>query len=135
MDAHPFMATVMDIGNDGSWSAIKRSVFWAALVFTMMMATAPMPPAIGTPSDKVNHVIAFFVLTGLHQISYPDFGFWKRMALMAAVGGLIELVQMVPSLNRDADWMDWAADVGAAVAASCLVSLVVPKKGPGSSEP
>ena len=47
---------------------------------------------------------------------------------MAAFGGLIELVQMVPDLHRDAEWLDWAADVAAALVASCLVSVLVPRE-------
>ena len=126
----------MDIGNGGRWSAITRLVFWAALTFTMVMATMPQPPTmLGTPSDKVNHIIAFFVLTALHQVAYRDFGFWRRMLMMTMLGGVIELVQMVPSLNRDAEWMDWLADVGAAFVASCLLSLAMPNKATSRSEP
>lgn len=106
-----------------------RAVFWTALAFTVVMATLPHPPAaLSTPSDKVNHVIAFFVLTALHKLAYRDFGFWKRLLVMAALGGLIELVQMVPALHRDAEWLDWAADVAAALVASCLVSVLVPRE-------
>jgi VanZ family protein len=126
----------MDIGNRGTWTAINRLVFWAALTFTMAMATMPQPPAmLGTPSDKLNHIIAFFVLTALHQIAYRDFGFWRRMLVMATLGGVIELVQMVPRLNRDAEWMDWFADVAAAFLASCVVSVAVPNKATSRSEP
>lgn len=126
----------MDIGNGGKWSAITRLVFWAALSFTMVMATMPKPPTMfSTPSDKVNHIIAFFVLTALHQVAYRDFGFWRRMLMMTMLGGVIELVQMVPSLNRDAEWIDWLADVVAAFVASCLVSLAMPNKAASRSEP
>ena len=109
-----------------------RAVFWAALAFTVIMATLPQPPAaLSTPSDKVNHVIAFFVLTALHKLAYRNFGFWKRLLMMAALGGLIELVQMVPALHRDAEWLDWAADVAAALVASCLVSILLPREQTG----
>lgn len=112
-------------------ATFARAVFWAALAFTVVMATLPQPPAaLGTPSDKVNHVIAFFVLTALHKLAYRDFGFWRRLVVMAAFGGLIELVQMVPALHRDAEWLDWAADVAAALVASCLVSVLVPRERP-----
>lgn len=94
------------------------------------MATLPHPPSLATSSDKVNHVIAFFVLTALHKLAYRDFGFWKRLLVMAALGGLIELVQMVPALHRDAEWLDWAADVAAALVASCLVSVLVRRQRP-----
>lgn len=110
-------------------ATFARVIFWAALAFTVVMATLPHPPAaLSTPSDKVNHVIAFFVLTALHKLAYRDFGFWRRLVVMAAFGGLIELVQMVPALHRDAEWLDWAADVAAALVASCLVSVLVPRE-------
>lgn len=110
-------------------ATFAQAVFWAALAFTVIMATLPQPPtALSMPSDKVNHVIAFFVLTALHKLAYRDFGFWKRLLVMAALGGLIELVQMVPALHRDAEWLDWAADVAAALVASCLVSVLVQRE-------
>lgn len=110
-------------------ATFARVTFWAALAFTVVMATLPQPPAaLSTASDKVNHVIAFFVLTALHKLAYRGFGFWKRLLVMAALGGLIELVQMVPALHRDAEWLDWAADVAAALVASCLVGVLVPRE-------
>ena len=111
-------------------ATFARAVFWAALAFTVVMATLPHHPSLATSSDKVNHVIAFFVLTALHKLAYRDFGFWRRLLVMAALGGLIELVQMVPALHRDAEWLDWAADVAAALMASCLVSVLVPRERP-----
>lgn len=109
-------------------ATFARAAFWAALAFTVVMATLPHPPALATASDKVNHGIAFFVLTALHKLAYRDFGFWTRVLVMAALGGLIELVQMVPDLHRDAEWLDWAADVVAVLVASCLVSVLVPRE-------
>lgn len=109
-------------------ATFARAIFCAALAFTVAMATLPHPPPLATASDKVNHVIAFFVLTALHKLAYRDFGFWRRLLVMAALGGLIELLQMVPALHRDAEWMDWAADVAAALVASCLVSVLVPRE-------
>lgn len=118
------MSTVIGRG----WATIARAVFWAALVFTVVMATLPHPLSLATAYDKVNHAIAFFVLTALHKLAYRDFEFWKRLLVMATLGGLIELVQMVPALHRDAEWMDWAADVAAAFVAACLVSVLVPRE-------
>lgn len=111
-------------------ATIARAIFWAALAFTVVMATLPQPPSLAAAYDKVNHAIAFFVLTALHKLAYRDFGFWRRLLVMAALGGLIELVQMVPALHRDAEWLDWAADVAAALMASCLVSVLVPRERP-----
>ena len=107
---------------------IARFIFWAALLFTCVMATLPNPPqGFATPSDKINHILAFLVLTALHKIAYRGFGFWRRIAVMAVLGGAIEVAQMIPDLHRDAEWLDWAADVGAAFVASVLVAIILPK--------
>jgi hypothetical protein len=99
-------------------------LFWAALVFACVMATLPRPPQLpGAPSDKVQHILAFTALTALALGAYPRapplrIGLW-----LALVGGAIELVQMIPMLNRDGAWLDWAADCGAILV---ILSLGVP---------
>lgn len=108
--------------------AFTRLAFWAALVFTIVMATLPKPPEIIFAPDKVQHALAFFVLTALHKLAYREFGFWKRLIIMAFLGGGIEVAQMVPAFHRDAELMDWAADVAAAFAASFVVMLFVPAR-------
>ena len=110
-------------------SQLARLIFWTALAFTVVMATMPQPPTmLSTQSDKLNHMLAFFVLTALHKLAYRQFGFWKRILIMAFLGGAIEVAQMVPALHRDAEWMDWAADVAAAFAASIAVMLFLPAR-------
>lgn len=109
--------------------AFIRLAFWAALAFTIVMATLPKPPEIIVAPDMAQHALAFFVLTALHKLAYREFGFWKRVIIMALLGGAIEVAQMVPAFHRDAEWMDWAADVAAAFAASIAVMLFVPTRG------
>jgi hypothetical protein len=90
------------------------ALFWAALVFAFVMAVLPRPPQLpGAPSDKVQHILAFTVLTGLALAAYPRASPLRIGLGLAAVGGLIELVQMIPALHRDGSWLDWAADCGA----------------------
>lgn len=105
-----------------------RIIFWGALTFTLVMATLPHPPQVIEASDKVEHALAFLVLTALHKIAYRGFGFWPRLLVMAFLGGAIEIAQMIPQLHRDAEWMDWAADVAAAFVASVAVVVLVPRR-------
>jgi hypothetical protein len=78
------------------------------------MALLPRPPQPpGDPSDKVQHILAFTVLTALALAAYP-FATWLTIGIgLAAVGGLIELAQLIPALGREGSWLDWAADCGA----------------------
>lgn len=103
-----------------------RLLFWAALVFTCVMAVLPQPPEIIGSSDKVNHMLAFLVLTGLHKLAYRRVNVWTRLAVMALLGAGIEVAQMIPALHRDADWRDWLADMLAAGTASLAVALLFP---------
>lgn len=52
----------------GKGVAFARLVFWAVLAFTVVMATMPQPPEIILAPDKVQHALAFFVLTALHKL-------------------------------------------------------------------
>lgn len=89
-------------------------LFWSALVFAFVMAVVPHPPELpGDPSDKVQHILAFAVLTAL---ALPAFATARPLRIglaLALFGALIELVQSVPALHRDASALDWLADCGA----------------------
>ena len=92
------------------------TAFWAALTFAFVMAVLPKPPALpGAPGDKVQHIIAFVVLTGLARLAYPRVRAVTLLLAFAGFGALIELVQMVPALGRTAALDDWIADVVATI--------------------
>lgn len=91
-----------------------RLLFWAALVFAFVMASLPQPPVAGDVNDKFLHVMAFATLAGLVALAYPRAQLWLLFAGLAAFGALIEGVQAIPSLGRDASWLDWFADIAAA---------------------
>jgi VanZ family protein len=46
------------------------------------------------------------------------------LAGLSAFGALIELIQLIPALHRDAELMDWAADTAAAGAVLLIVAIV-----------
>lgn len=92
------------------------ALFWAALVFALVMAVIPRPPDLpGAPSDKVQHILAFAVLSALALAAYPRTGPLKIGISLTLFGALIEVAQMIPWVGRDGSWLDMAADCAATV--------------------
>jgi len=100
-------------------SRIARAAFWPALAFALVMAVLPKPPELPTDElgDKFQHMMAFFTLTVLAGTGWPRASLIRAALWLSLVGAGIEVVQMIPSLNRDSDWRDWMADSLAIVAA------------------
>lgn len=108
-------------------STFAKIGFFAALLFTLVMATLPNPPALpAAPSDKVQHILAFFVLTIVHCVAYPRVSFVLRIVVMAMLGAGIEIVQAYPPLHRDGNLADFIADVAAVLVASALMAVLTP---------
>jgi hypothetical protein len=104
---------------------LLKLAFWAALLFALVMALLPQPPQLpGSPSDKVQHMLAFAVLTALALAAYPRAGWLKIGFGLACFGAFIELAQLIPMLGREGSWLDLAADCGA-VAALLLVGAPI----------
>lgn len=103
--------------------ALCAWAFWAAALFALVMALLPHPPQIGPASDKAQHILAFAVLAGLAALAWP-----QRLLLiglgLVAFGGLIELLQMLPSLHRDGQTGDWIADAAATMTVLALASIL-----------
>ena len=86
------------------------------------MALLPKPPHVpGEPGDKVQHMIAFFTLASFAAAGWRARTVPTLLAWLAGFGAAIELFQMIPALNRDAEWLDWVADMAAALAALVTV--------------
>ena len=95
--------------------------FWLAASFTFVMATLPRPPVIpGQPIDKVQHIIAFSVLAALAFTAWPWKCWLPIVVGLSAFGALIEIVQLIPALHRDGDWIDWLADTAAVLVVAGL---------------
>jgi hypothetical protein len=102
---------------------ILRFGFWAALLFTFVVAALPHPPLPLQPPDKLLHVIAFATLTVLGCLAYPRVSLLKLALALSAFGAAIEVVQAVPALNRDSEFLDWIADAAAIAVILGLVFL------------
>lgn len=105
-----------------------RRGFVLAAAFALVMALLPKPPELlGGPGDKVQHMIAFATLGALAAAGWRERPALPLFAVLAAFGGAIELFQAIPALHRDADAVDWLADMVAALAAIGLVRLALPR--------
>jgi VanZ family protein len=101
---------------------LRRFLFWGAALFAFVMAVLPHPPRVpGDPPDKVQHVIAFTVLGLLAPWAYRRAQLVRLLVALSLFGALIELLQAIPSLNRDSDVVDWIADT---VACGLMLALV-----------
>lgn len=99
--------------------------FWSAAIFAFVMAVLPHPPQIpGSPSDKFQHILAFAILAGLAAAAYRGTPLILLGIQLSIFGAVIELVQLIPALNRDADWVDWLADTVAATAILLLAAAL-----------
>lgn len=94
-----------------------RFAFWAAVTVTFVVAIWPKPLHVpGEPSDKVQHILAFIMLASLAVAAYPLGSAVRVAAGLALFGALIEATQAIPALHRDAELLDWVADVSAVAA-------------------
>lgn len=102
----------------------EQVLFCAAAVVALVMASLPQPPPLpGSPSDKVQHIMAFAVLTGLAALAFRKTSALKLLLLLSAFGALIEIVQLIPALHRDSEVMDWLADTAATAAVLCILRV------------
>jgi hypothetical protein len=99
-------------GWSGSRSA--RTLFWASVIFSFVMAVLPHPPRLpGNPNDKLQHIAAFVTMSALGAWAYPRFPLLRLLTLLSAFGAAIEVFQAIPALHRDSDVWDWVADTAA----------------------
>jgi hypothetical protein len=100
---------------DDRRTRVLRTTFWTAAAFAFVMAVLPHPPQLpGAPSDKVQHIAAFLVLGALASFAWPRTSPVYLATALSLFGAVIELVQLIPALNRDGDPIDWIADTAAA---------------------
>lgn len=85
------------------------------LVCALVMAWLAFRPStgvdVGLPWDKANHALSFLVLTVLAGCGWPRLTLVRTGLIMLAAGIVIELVQGLPAIGRDADVWDVVADV------------------------
>jgi len=104
---------------------ILSGILYALMVAALFYASAKPAglPLIPPPWDKLVHFGYYAVLTVLLVVATGGRGAWLAALVVIAVGAADELYQStVP--QRQADWLDFAADiVGALVAAALFVQI------------
>lgn len=96
--------------------------FWSALVFAYVCAIWPAASAPSiTPSDKTDHIIAFFTLSWLIRLAYPRSTMKLTATALFAFGVFIEFSQSLPFIGRDASVADVLADTIAVIVGHGLV--------------
>lgn len=96
---------------------LLRVTFFAAAIFAFVMATLPRPPALPfQTTDTAMHTLAFFTLAVLAVLAWPKLRLLWIWLGLSAFGALIEFVQAIPALHRDAELRDWLVDNGAVIA-------------------
>jgi hypothetical protein len=117
-----------------TFDSLLRLAFWAALCFAFVMAVLPHPPQMpGDPSDKIQHILAFTVLSGLAGAAFRSSPLLAIGIRLSAFGALIEVVQAIPALHRDSSALDWLADTGAVLVVLILAALIRRARRIGSS--
>ena len=108
---------------------LSRVIFLMALVGTLVAAILPdaEAPTLGG-SDKLNHIAAFITLSMLAAWAWPRVQLWRIGLVMSALGGIIELVQAIPIIARDAEWADGYADTAAVTITLIIVAAL--RRGP-----
>jgi hypothetical protein len=102
---------------------LARVGLLACALVTALFAFSP--PRMGMhlfPWDKADHFLSFFVIMTVTLVSFPRTRvLWLAFAV-SLLGALIEVVQGLPMVGRDADPFDWMAE-NAAIAAVVFVFL------------
>ena len=101
-----------------------KAAFAAAVFAAFVGAVWPDPSADRLlKSDKLLHIVAFYVLGALGYLAFPRAPLWRLGLALSAYGALIEACQGLPIVGRDADFWDWVADTAAVGAAILPVAL------------
>lgn len=91
---------------------IFRLLFWLLLGIILAISLMPAGNApIVFANDKLNHGLAFFTLSLMARLLWTRTHAVILFVLLMAFGGGIELLQLAMGFGRDADWMDFAADI------------------------
>lgn len=99
-------------------------LFALACIITLLAALLPFARDLpGQLGDKIQHAIAFVVLTVLAALAFPSVRPAFLILSMAGLGGAIELLQLLPIIHRDAEMADWVTDCAAILVATPIAVL------------
>ena len=96
-----------------------RISFVIACAMTLTAALTPPNdhPLHLLPWEKGDHMLAFYVLSLLGAVAAPRLPLYAVGAVLAGLGGSIEIMQALPAVNRDPRFVDFLIDLGAILVA------------------
>jgi VanZ family protein len=88
----------------------------------VLLAVALMPSGVVpvAPSDNLQHFVSFLAL-GILGFGWVSTRSILMFTALTSLGGAIELLQ--PLFGREADFLDWLADVAGVAAALTIVAI------------
>ena len=92
--------------------ASLKICFLVGLVALFIATLAPIEVRVPLINDKIEHLLAFFALTLLGLRAFGRKHIVPLALGLAAIGGLIEILQGSAFIGRDAELFDWIADLG-----------------------
>jgi VanZ family protein len=122
-----FVQRLMSVRPDYVWRTAVALFFALTLAFVVWGSLAPAEQVGGGRWDKLQHLAAYALLTGLGSLLAP------RRLLMVVVAALLlgaglELLQVVLPLGRTGSLSDWAADAAGVGAAWAVARVAAPGK-------
>lgn len=95
-----------------AWRKTARAGFW--IVAVVVLGVAMIPGNTGLPAllgwDKLNHLMAFFVLTVFARLGWPNLSKTWLLLMLLSYGVAVEILQTLPLVGRSADIMDVVAN-------------------------
>jgi VanZ family protein len=102
-----------------------RLLLAIASLTACVMAFLPHPPRVpGDPPDTILHALAFAALALLARMSFRSSSAWIIALCLAGLGLVIEFVQSIPALGREASLRDWVVDVTVSVTVLALLPML-----------
>ena len=108
---------------------ISRLMLALTLITVLVLSLMPVEQIpLSNWNDKFQHWLAFIVISGLVDASWPESRFdWKKILFITAYGALIELLQSLTSY-REMSAADLFTDIAGAL--SYILMIPVWKKVP-----
>jgi hypothetical protein len=114
---------------------LSQLMFFSCLAGVFILGVVPRSPFRPPPHidgwTKADHLIAFFVLTVISTPAFPKARPLVIGVLLSGFGGLIEIVQALPFINRDGRFNDWLIDTLAILTALGPILLAARREAPG----
>ncbi len=110
----------------GLWTRLIQFVFLTALIVLTVNSLIPTHPSDAPKYfDKVMHLVAYFVLTGLMAFAFPRVKLFHIFLLTSIYGAVLEVLQGTLAQGRTASLADLLANLmGSAVAVFLYVRIV-----------